>query len=273
MFSLLYEAYWGLKEKPFDNTPDPRFLYHSAASSGVFTRLLYTLQSNRGAALLTGGSGCGKTLVARALIQGLNLEKTEVALLANPPWSPDEFLGEILYQLGEEHPPEQRSRAIHRLHEVLYENHAAGKDTLVLIDEGQLIEDSALFEEIRLLLNFQLNDAFLITLLLVGQPLLAARVREYEQLDQRVATHGVLGPLFEDEVHEYITHRLKVAGREDPVFSPEAIELIYEYSTGTPRKINNICDISLVVGFSRKLELIDAGWMQRLIRAESGHAG
>ena len=269
----MHEAYWGLKEKPFDNTPDPRFLYHSAASAGVFTRLLYTLQSNRGAALLTGDSGCGKTLVARALIQGLNLEKTEVALLANPPWSPDEFLGEILYQLGEERPPEQHSRAIHRLHEILYENHAGGKETLVLIDEGQLIEDSALFEEIRLLLNFQLNDAFLMTLLLVGQPLLAARVREYEPLDQRVATHGVLGPLFEDEVHEYITHRLKVAGREDPVFSPEAIELIYEYSTGTPRKINNICDISLVVGFSRKLELIDAGWMQRLIRAESGHGG
>ena len=85
----MYEAYWGLKEKPFENTPDSRFLYHSEDSDDVFTRLLYTLKGNRGAALLTGESGCGKTLMARALVQELYPVNTEIALLTNPSWSAD----------------------------------------------------------------------------------------------------------------------------------------------------------------------------------------
>jgi type II secretory pathway predicted ATPase ExeA len=267
----LYEAYWGLKEKPFENTPDPRFLYQSEDIGDVFTRLLYTLNGNRGAALLTGESGCGKTLMARALVQSLNPENTEVALLTNPSWSADEFLKEILYQLGEDSPLESRSQVVHRLHEVLYENYQAGKETLVLIDEGQLIDDSAVFEEIRLVLNFQLNDAFLITLLLVGQPVLAQRVQAYAPLEQRIATRSVLRPFLQEEVNGYIAHRLQVAGRQEPIFAPEAIELVSKYSGGIPRKVNNICDIALVIGFSRKLETIDADWMQRLIQSESGN--
>ena len=269
----MYEVYWGLNEKPFENTPDPRFLYHSDESADTFTRLLYTLQSNHGAALLTGESGCGKTLVSRALVEGLDPESTEVALLPSPSWNATEFLAEILYQLGAEGPAEGHSQIVHRLHEVLYENHEAGKDTLVLVDEGQLIEDPAVFEQIRLILNFQLHDAFLITLLLVGQPALAERVQAYGPLDQRMATRGVLKPLGPEEAGAYIDHRLRTAGREEPIFTSEAIEIVYEYSAGIPRKINNICDISLVIGFSRKLEQIDAGWLERLIRAERGDGG
>ena len=267
----MYEAYWGLKEKPFENTPDPRFLYQSEDGAEVFARLLYALKSNRGAAMLSGAPGCGKTLMARALVQELDPERVEVALLTNPCRSPDEFLREVLYQLGEDGEFEQRSQIIHRIHEVLHENHAADKATLVLIDEGHLLEDPAVLEEIRLLLNFQLDDAFLITLLLVGQPPLVERVRNCAGLDQRIAARGALTPLDREEVHEYILHRMLVAGRKEPVFSHEAVELIYEYSAGIPRKVNNLCDISLVVGFSRKLESIDADWVQRLIQTESVH--
>ena len=160
----MYEAYWGLKEKPFENTPDPRFLYQFKDGDDVFTRLLYTLKGNRGAALLTGESGCGKTLMARALIRELDPVNTEIALLTNPSWSAEEFLREVLYQLGEDSSLETRSQIVHRLHEILYSNYEAGKETLVLIDEGQLIPDAAVFEEIRLVLNFQLNDAFLTNL-------------------------------------------------------------------------------------------------------------
>jgi len=269
--SVLYEAYWGLEEKPFENTPDPRFLYHSENSTDVFTRLLYALQSNRGAVLLTGASGCGKTLVARALIQELDPEKTEVALLTNPRWSADEFLREVLYQLGEGGSLEDRPQIIHRLNEVLYDNFSAGKETLVLIDEGQLIEELAVLEEIRLLLNFQLNDAFLINLLLVGQPPMGQHIRDFAPLDQRIATRGTLEPFSQEEVRGYIEHRLQVAGRQEPVFTDEAIELIDEYSAGIPRKINNICDISLLIGYSRKCERIDADWIKRLIQAESSN--
>lgn len=266
----MYEAYWGLQEKPFENTPDPRFLFHSAATTEVFTRLLYALKNNRGAAMLTGGSGCGKTLMARALVQELDPDATEVALLTNPRWNPDEFLREILYQLGEESALVDRAQIVHRLSEVVFETYSAGRETLVLIDEGQLLEDPEIFEEIRLLLNFQLNDAFLLHLLIVGQPLLAKRVRACETLDQRIAVRCVLQPFDEEEVHQYVDYRLQIAGCEAPIFTADAIGLVNGYSAGIPRKINNICDIALVIGFSRKLESIDADWMQRLIQAESG---
>ena len=268
----MYEAYWALKEKPFENTPDPRFLFRKGDREDVFTRLLYTLDSNRGAAMLTGESGCGKTLMARALVQQLNPDSMEVALLTNPTWNPEGFAREVLYQLGQDEPPQSRPEIMHRLHEVLFENYEGGKKTLVLIDEGQLIQDAAVLEEIRLILNFQLNDAFLVTLMLVGQPDLAARIKAFAPLDQRVAARGMLKPLAIEEAGAYIAHRLHVAGRQEPVFSPEAVALIHDHAEGIPRKINNLCDIALVIGFSRKLSAIDADWMTRFIRAESGES-
>lgn len=267
----MYEAYWGLREKPFENTPDPRFLYQSGGSAVVYKLLHYALENNRGAALLTGESGCGKMLLTRALIQELDPERTEIALLTNPRWKPEEFLGEILYQLGHEDQWVERAHIVHRLHEVLYGNFEAGKNTLVIIDEGQLIQDQAVFEELRLLLNYQLNDAFLVTLLLVGQPFLGEQVRDFPPLDQRIVTRGHLKTLSANEGSEYIQHRMSIAGRSEPVFTEGAIELIDQYSKGIPRKINNICDIALVVGFSRKLECIDADWIKRLIQAEGGN--
>jgi len=266
----MYEAYWGLGEKPFENTPDPRYLYRSEPVDDVFTRLVYALQSNRGAALLTGETGCGKTLVARALLQELDPEHTEIALLNTPNNAPAEFLHELLYQLGEETEMAERPRMVHRINELLFDYHAAGKQTVVIIEEGQLIDDDAVLEEIRQLLNFQLNDAFLVTLLLVGQPALVEHLRRYEPLDQRIATRGFLRPLSREDVPRYVAHRLTTAGRNEPVFTPEALDLVYEFSSGVPRQINNLCDIALVIGFSRKLEIIDEQAMRRLIQAERG---
>jgi len=100
----MYEAYWGLQEKPFENTPDPRFFYESADVSEVFARLLYTIKSNHGAALLTGDSGCGKTLLSRALLRELDSDNTEIALLNTPCHTAEEFLREVLYQLSDDQP-------------------------------------------------------------------------------------------------------------------------------------------------------------------------
>ena len=264
----MYESYWGLTEKPFENTPDPRFFFKSSSILEVYAKLLYALKSNRGAAMLTGESGCGKTLMARALIQELNPDFFEVALLNNPLKTADELLREVLYQIGENTPSQEYSQNIHRLNEILYENFSSGKITVVIIDEGQLLEDPQIFEEIRLMLNLQLNDAFLLTLLIVGQPLLAERVRRFPQLDERLAARGLLKPLEKEEVRTYINHRLDIAGLTEPVFSPGAIELISQYSGGIPRRINHICDTCLIIGYSRTLKTIDEGLVHSLILNE-----
>lgn len=268
----LYQEYWGLKEKPFENTPDPRFLFQSADGAEVFARLFYAMESNRGAAMLTGATGCGKTIMARALVQEFEADRLEVAFVTTPARNADEFLRELLYQMGEEAGSSDRSAVLHRVHELLYENYSANKITLVLIEEGHLLQDQEILEEIRLLLNFQLDDAFLVTLLMVGQNPMAQRLGEFAALDQRIAARGTLKPLTVDEVNEYVGYRFQVAGREEPVFTEGAVQLIHRYSGGVPRKINNICDISLVIGSSRKLPSIDPDWMERLIRAESSYA-
>ena len=137
------------------------------------------------------------------------------------------------------------------------------------IDEGQLVEDPEVLEQIRLLLNFQLNDAFLITLFMVGSETLADRIRNFP-LDQRIAARGILKPMGREDVHEYVAHRLAVAGRKEPVFSSDALDLVHDFSDGVTRTVNNICDIALVIGYGRKLDSVDAGWMRRLIQAAEG---
>ncbi len=264
----MYQDYWGLQEKPFENTPDPRFFYRSPAVTETFAKLLYALRSNQGAILLTGEAGCGKTMLSRSLVAELEPEKTEVALLTSPSPTPTELLREILYQVGETHLDTGHTEIVHRLNGRLYDNFSLGKTTLVIIDEGQLLADDALFEEIRLLLNFQLNDAFLITLLLIGQPELGERIRNLPQFDDRLSARGLLRPLERREVGAYIDHRMSVAGRSEAAFSPEAVELISQYSGGIPRRLNHICDLCLVLSYSRRVEWVDEEMAYRIILDE-----
>ncbi len=264
----MYQDYWGLQEKPFENTPDPRFFYRSPATTETFAKLLYALRSNQGGILLTGESGCGKTMLSRSLVNELDPDKTEVALLTSPSPTPTQLLREILYQVGETQLDEDHTEIVHRLNGRLYDNFSLGKTTVVIIDEGQLLEDAKLFEEIRLLLNFQLNDAFLITLLLIGQPELGERIRNLPQLDDRLSARGLLRPLERRDVGAYINHRMGIAGRTDPVFTPEAIELISQYSGGIPRRLNYVCDLCLVLGYSQQVSQIDEKLAYRIILDE-----
>jgi general secretion pathway protein A len=260
----VYLKYWGLSEKPFENTPDPRFLYYSLRYKEALLNLLYTVNENKGAAMLTGDIGCGKTLIARTLISRLAQGEFEVALITNPRFEEDEFINEILYQFGVESDTKSKIEAVHTLNDFLYKNSQNGIKTVLIIDEAQLIMNDLIFEEIRLLLNFQLDDQFLLTLILIGQPELRAKIRRLPQLDQRIGIRYHIDHLSLDETGAYIRHRLHHAGRDEEIFGEEAVRFIHRYSEGIPRKINTICDLCLVMGVARNVQRIDQTLVEEL---------
>ena len=181
-----YEDYWGLKLSPFENVPDPKFYFPSSKHEEGLHRLLYGVEARKGALLLTGEIGCGKTTLSRQFIQHLAHERYDTALIANPAIDAQEFVGEVLYQFGLAGNGSKLDR-LHQLNEHLLENLKKGKDTVVIVDEAQAIKDDSVFEELRLLLNFQLNDRFLLTLIMLGQPELNARINAIQQFAQRIA--------------------------------------------------------------------------------------
>jgi general secretion pathway protein A len=146
---------------------------------------------------------------------------------------------------------------LHRLNEILYRNSNEGKNTVVVVDEAQAIEEQKSFEELRLLLNFQLNDSFLLTLILLGQPELKEKIKDLPQLRQRLAVRYHLNAFGEEETRQYVLHRLKIAGAEKEIFLEGAYAEVYKFSGGTPRTINNLCDMALLVGCSEGLDKIN----------------
>jgi general secretion pathway protein A len=254
----VYTEFWGLKELPFENVPDPRFFYPSAEHQEALLRLFYAVNSRKGAAMLTGEVGCGKTILSRTLIKDLPPERYEVGVVANPSLTPIEFLREILYQLGVENATDSKLDLLHALNDQVVKNVNNSKDTVVIVDEAQAIEDPDTFEELRLLLNFQLNDRFLLTLLLIGQPELRERIAAIQQLEQRISIKFHLGALTSEETQAYVHSRLETAGVTRKIFRDDAVNAVYQASRGIPREINNICDVCLLLGFGSRLEELDA---------------
>ena len=262
----MYEQYWKLKEKPFENTPDPRFLYRSSQHEEALMRLLYAIEEKKGAAILSGEYGSGKTILSRVLLDSIDPNRFQVAVLTNSQLPSLEFLREIAHQLGSVHLPERKSDLLNDLNDILNRNASINRHTVVVIDEAQLIEEREIFEELRLLLNFQLNDQFLLTLLLLGQPELREKVNRIPQLRQRIGIRHHLRFLSDEETGNYISHRLKTAGGGKECFTGTAFKAVYDYSKGCPRMINNICDLSLLTGFGRKIEKIDEDVIREVVK-------
>lgn len=254
----------GIDEATFDNTPNPQFYFPSTQHEEGLQRSLYALTANKGAVLISGEIGCGKTLLSRELILKLPRDRFDVALIANPTFEADQFLKELLYQLGL---PTNGSKIemLHQLNDHLLKNNQNGITTVVMVDEAQAIQDEQIFEELRLLLNFQLNDRFLLTLVLLGQPELQDRLQGIPQLAQRIAVRSHLMPLNEEETAAYVKFRLKVAGCLEEKFTAEALAMIYQQTGGVPRKINTLCDWCVLLGQKAQVEQIDQAVVARAI--------
>lgn len=261
----MYLEYWGFREFPFENVPDPRFFYLSRSHKEALSRLIYAAKMRKGGAMLSGEVGCGKTTLTKVCVQALTGDRYEIGLIINPKLEPVEFLQEVLYQFGMTDVPGSKGNCLHMLNEKMLENMKEGKDTLLIVDEAQLLDESNL-EEIRLLLNFQMNDRFLLTILLLGQPELREKIRGIEQLDQRIAIKYHLAPFDFNDTARYILFRQKKSGRKENIFSRDAIEKIYEQSRGVPRKINNLCDMALLIGYSKNEKMVNTSVVESIIQ-------
>lgn len=259
----MYLDYWGLAKYPFENVPDPEFMFHSQEHDEALVRLLYAAKRKKGAALLTGDVGTGKTVLSRVFLEQVSGAEYDIALITNPSLEPVEFLKEVLNQFGLPAGSDSKPEILDVLNKRLLENMQRDVTSLLIVDEAQAVFRQT-FEEIRLLLNFQLNDRFLLTLILLGQPELRDIIVAIEQLNQRIAIKYHLNPLSHDDALAYIGFRLERAGSEKVIFDPQAIEEVYRHTQGVPRKINNICDMSLLVGFTTKAEAIDASIIKRV---------
>lgn len=269
----MYEAYWELDDKPFRNTPDPHYLFFSRQHEEALTRMLYAITEGEGAMMLTGEYGCGKTLLARALLDELDPERFEVALIPYPNLTAEELLREILRQFGQNVREKNKTDLLHLLTNCLLAHHAQGATTLIVIDEAQIVTDRLTLEEIRLLLNFQQDRRFYLTLFLIGQPELREKIAAMPQLSQRISIRHHLQPLGLEEARRYLAHRLAVAGGKNEIFTREAERLLVEAARGIPRLLNNLADMALLAGFGQKAPLIDEEIVRQVIADQIGALG
>jgi len=256
----MYKDFYGLQEKPFSKTPDPRFLYLSRGHREALARLQYVVEE-RELALLTGEIGCGKTTISRALMDSMG-DACHFCFIVNPRLNAIEFLRGIARCLGVERPALAKDELLDEITGELYRFHRAGRCPVLVIDEAQMIPGREIFDEIRLLTNFQLDDTNLLSVIIMGQPelrrMLAAPV--YEPFRQRIALSFHLGPLDLEETMEYLDFRLAVAGGSSGLFSPDAVQRVYELSGGVPRKINLIATNALLEGFG-----MESTWVEGTI--------
>ena len=243
----MYQEYFGLREKAFGNTPDPRFLFPSRLHQEALARLEYVVEE-RGIALITGDIGTGKTTLSRALIDTLD-EHYKPILLLNPRFAPTQFL-RLLAQKIDVSPKRYKSELIEQIQDRLFQFYQEDMTPVLILDEAQLIPGKSFFDEIRLLTNFQLDHTNLISVILIGQPELSRRLkhRAYAALNQRITIRFHLTPLDEHDVVEYLHFRWKVAGGSEKnfPFAPLSITKIFAYSGGVPRLINSLATTCLI---------------------------
>jgi general secretion pathway protein A len=249
----MYLAFFGLNEKPFSITPDPRYLYLSERHAEAMAHLLYGINEAGGFVQLTGEVGTGKTTIVRSLLAQAP-KNAEIALILNPRMTAPEFLLTICEELGIGVPDsatESLKDLVDILSQYLLRAHAGGRRVVLVVDEAQNLAPEVL-EQVRLLTNLETNTQKLLQIILIGQPELRELLarNELRQLAQRITGRYHLSPLSSEETTAYIRHRLRVAGATADIFNRFALEEVYRLAAGVPRVINVICDRALLGGYS-----------------------
>lgn len=268
----MYKNFYNLKERPFEITPDPDFLFLSESHREALAHLIYSARERKGFTVITGEVGTGKTTLVQAFLSQLN-GKVRTAYIFNPKLTSIDFLRYICEDFGLKEEKHSKGQYIALLHNFLLEHYSRDEQVILIIDEAQSLPP-ALLEEVRLLTNLETPKSKLLQVILVGQPELDAVLNshQFRQLKQRVSLRYHLFPLDEEDTKKYLEKRLISAGAIDPhIFTAKAIEKIYRYSRGIPRLINIISDNSLLAGYSENKKIIGPRMIKEAVqKLESG---
>ncbi|HMH87518.1 MAG TPA: AAA family ATPase [Steroidobacteraceae bacterium] len=262
----MYTSFFGLSEKPFAITPDPRYLYLSERHAEALAHLLYGINESGGFIQLTGEVGTGKTTVVRTLLSRVP-HHADVAVILNPRVTPVEFLLTICEELGlaiAEADRDSVKQMVDALNRRLLSAHAEGRRIIVLVDEAQNLSIEVL-EQVRLLTNLETPTQKLLQIILIGQPELRELLdrTDLRQLAQRITGRYHLKPLSREETKGYVRHRLRVAGATEDIFTPAALVELHRLSEGIPRVINVACDRALLGAYTQETKKISAGLVRR----------
>jgi general secretion pathway protein A len=269
----MYQAYWQLDSRPFEHTSDARFHFVAQSQAGALLKLRYVVENHRGAAVLAGEAGLGKTLLAEKLLVEMDDGFWPRVHLVFPQMPTDQLLTYLADQLTGEDSPQTATieQSVQRIQRLLRSNAEAGKHAVVILDEAHLLCRQSL-ETIRLLMNFQLDGQPTATFLLAGQTGLVLAVRRLPALDERLAVTCVLTRFTADETARYIEHRITAAGAKRTIFEPSAVEAICELTHGIPRRINRLCDLALLVGYGEDLRTLTAEHIESIHQELIGSA-
>lgn len=268
----MYREFFGLKEKPFNVTADPNFLFLSRKHKEALAHLVYGIKERKGFLEITGEIGTGKTTLCRTLLNQLDNKTTKTAFIWNPSLSRVQLLKAIVNDFGIELKRRTRMEIILELNKFLIEQLSSSRNVVLIIDEAQNLK-SSLLEEIRLLSNLETEKEKLLQIILVGQPELRDKLKSpcLRQLRQRIAVRYHILPLDGDEIRAYIDHRLNIAGSNGSIsFTKKAIDEIFKYSNGVPRLINILCDKALLLSYVLEKRKINGNIVRKSIREIEG---
>lgn len=262
----MYEAFYGMTEKPFSIQPDPDFLFFGKRHRLAYAMLEYGVENCAGFIVITGEIGSGKTTLIRHLLNNLPGTIT-VGLLTNTHKNMSDILSWVMLAFGQPYEGMSAVALYEAFQNFLIKEYAAGRRIILIVDEAQNLSPGAL-EALRVLSNINADKHMLLQLILTGQPELKTilSLPELKQFAQRVSVDFDITPLTVNEVKAYILHRLKVAGCRKLMFTRQAAESIARYSKGIPRNINILCDTALVYGMSSDAAIIKAAMIEEVMR-------